>query len=217
LHAIKLFYIENFIAVNKNMHNCFQSNYKFDANNIVPLKINDKPYLACTLEYLLDISEIVELENYVQKLFSAQKCLGRKKYAIIENKLACKNICKRWKIPKYKIDEKVYKFKKYMPNIEVIQWQKNMPLYDINFDKITAKKYCRNDIINYVISPSNISSRTTVTPKLLSDNNSDSDTKDIILTDKRALLWCNNSISLQETMNTCDNTQIYFHCKYTSL
>lgn len=188
------------------MNKCIDKHYKYTGNPI-PIKINDRLYIACVLESLLSNDEIVNLCEYVNKLLAQIDDKRRKKYVQVTNKKAAKLFCKRWRLPSYKINGTNYVFKEYLPDIEIIQWQKNKALSNISFNKITSNKYLCENMIHYVITLDNISSRTTL-------QTNDGAEKEIILMDIRSLAWNSSMITLQESLSAENNTQIYFHALY---
>ncbi len=183
-----------------------EKDYDIRKVNPIPIKFDgDDVYMVCLVENLINSNEASSLSDYVEKILNKIDDKRRKKYLRIKNKKMVKNICRRWRIPEYYLDGIHYKFKSYSPIIEVIQWQKDKSLCDINFDSVTGGKYKRNDMINYLLSLDG--SKTT----LLCVNNQE---KEVSLMGNRSLVWNSAHASLQETRSSNVVTQIYLHVLY---
>jgi hypothetical protein len=119
----------------------------------IPIKIDDVPVFAIAMKKLLNHQEITKLNEYVNKLFDGLDDNRRKKFAIVKNKQATKQICKRIKMKSYKFDGETYEFSHYCENIEIVRWLKDKCVSDKPYCDMTNNKYRirdPNDKIIYI-------------------------------------------------------------------
>lgn len=176
--------------------------------NIVPLMFAEQVRLACLAEKMLSQAEIYALVDYCDVLLAKLNSRRRKKYVVIRNKKFVKMLCGRWRLPSYKLGDRVYRFKSYWPVIELVQWQKDKSLCDISYDSVTEGAYRRPDMINYMVSLNGVGvAKTCLTDK-------DGVEIDVAMNGSRVLVWNGEHVILQEVRSPVDNTQLYMHVLY---